>query len=68
MCLSQRVYKKREFILSLGRNDIADLTGLSPESVIRIFKEFKNEGLIDVKEKLIKILDYEGLERISMVG
>lgn len=68
LCLSQRVYKRRDFCLALGRNDLADLTGLSPESVIRIFKEFKDEGLIAVKGKHISILKYEGLERISVVG
>lgn len=68
LCLSQKVFKSRQFTLILTRNDLADLTGLSAESVIRIFREFKNEGLINVQGKELKITDYEGLERVSSYG
>ncbi len=68
LCLSQRVYKKKKFVLALSRNDLADLTGLSSESVTRIFKEFKEEGLIIVSGKTIEINDFNGLERISSFG
>ncbi|MBN2175813.1 MAG: Crp/Fnr family transcriptional regulator [Bacteroidales bacterium] len=68
LCLSQGVYKSAQFNLALSRNDLADLTGLSPESVIRIFKEFKEEKLIDVHGKTINIIDFSVLERISLYG
>lgn len=68
LCLSQRVFKTNKFTLVLSRNDLADLTGLSPESVIRIFKEFKEENLISVKGKMIEIIDPKALERISSYG
>lgn len=68
LCLSQRIYKADQFNLALSRNDLADLTGLSPESVIRIFKEFKEEKLIEVKGKSIEILNIESLQRISAFG
>jgi len=68
LCLAQRVYKKSEFALALSRNDLADLTGLAPESVIRIFKEFKDEKLIAVKGKSFEILDFDKLESISAHG
>lgn len=68
LCLSQRVYKNKKFLLALSRNDLADLTGLSPESVIRILKEFKDEKLIESKGKFLEILKYETLEKISLYG
>lgn len=68
LCLSQRVYKSKKFVLALSRNDLADLTGLSAESVTRIFKEFKEEDLIAVRGKTIEINDFGGLERISSYG
>lgn len=68
LCLSQRIYKADQFSLSLSRNDLADLTGLSPESVIRILKEFKEENLIEVKGKSIEILNFSSLKKISSVG
>lgn len=68
ICLSERIYKTDQFNLALSRNDLADLTSLSPESVIRILKEFKEEKLIDVKGKSIEILNFETLQKISAFG
>lgn len=68
ICLSQNVYKSANFNLAVSRNDLADLTGLSAESVIRIFKEFKEEKLIDVSGKTFKILNIEKLYKISTFG
>ncbi|MBN1649687.1 MAG: Crp/Fnr family transcriptional regulator [Bacteroidales bacterium] len=68
LCLSENVFKTREFKLNISRNDLADLTGLSSESVIKIFKELKSEKIIDVDGKNIKVLDFERLEQISHYG
>ncbi|MCB0806871.1 MAG: Crp/Fnr family transcriptional regulator [Bacteroidales bacterium] len=68
LCLSQHVFKSDHFMLVLSRNDLADLTGLSPESVIRIFKEFREENLIEVKGKSITVLNTGALEKISAYG
>lgn len=68
LCLSQRVFKSRKFELAISRNDLADLTGLSPESVIRLFKEFKESKLISETGKTLEILDFEKLEKVSSLG
>lgn len=68
LCLSENVFKTREFKLNISRNDLADLTGLSSESVIKIFKELKSEKIIDVDGKHIKVLDYDRLQHISNYG
>ncbi len=68
LCLSNRVFKASDFCLPITRNDLADLTGLSIESVMRIMREFKEEGLIETKGKNVKILQIEALERISKFG
>mgnify|MGYP000861570137 FL=1 len=68
LCLANRVYKSPQFELAISRNDLADLTGLASESVIRIFKEFKDENLISIDGKMIHILDPEGLEKISSIA
>lgn len=68
LCLAENVFRTGEFKLNISRNDLADLTGLSAESVIRIFKEFKEERLIDVNGKMIKVLDFEKLKEISLYG
>ena len=68
LCLSDRIFKSLEFELPLSRGDLADLTGMSTESVIRLMKEFKDDKLIAVSGKNIKILDEERMRKISMVG
>lgn len=68
LCLSQRIFKSKAFHLPLSRNDLAELTGMSTESVIRIFKDFKDNGLISVQNKTIELLDTAKLEMISERG
>lgn len=68
LCLSQRIFKSDDFELPLSRNDLAELTGMSTESVIRIMKDFKDEGYIAVSGKNVSILDVAKLQRISEIG
>jgi len=68
LCLSNRIFKSTSFELPLSRADLGDLTGMSTESVIRMMKEFKDDGLIGMHCKRIELLDIERLERISDFG
>jgi len=68
LCLSNRIFKSKSFELPLSRADLGDLTGMSTESVIRMMKEFKDDGLIDMHCKSIELLDVARLERISEFG
>jgi len=68
LCLATRIFKSRKFDLPLSRADLGDLTGMSTESVIRMMKEFKDDGLIDMQCKSIELLDIARLERISELG
>ncbi len=68
LCLSNRIFKSKSFDLPLSRADLGDLTGMSTESVIRMMKEFKDDGLIEMNCKKIELLDIGRLERISEFG
>lgn len=68
LCLSNRIFKSLSFELPLSRADLGDLTGMSTESVIRMMKEFKDDGLIDMHCKNVELLDVIRLERISEFG
>ena len=68
LCLANRIFKTTEFNLPLTRNDLAELTGMSAESVSRIIKDFKDDNLIKVSGKTIEIIDYERLNSISEKG
>ena len=66
--LSGEVYKSESFELKLSRKDIADFTGMSTESAIRILKEFHNDRIIDLDGKKLKINSFQILEKLSEIG
>lgn len=68
LCLSERIFKKKEFELPLSRKDLAELSGMSSETVIRILKKFNEEGLISINGKHFVVHDYERLQQISDKG
>ena len=68
ICLAIRIYKSDSFELLLSRKELAELSGLSTESVIRIIKKFKDDNLITVDGKRITIINEEKLQNISNYG
>lgn len=68
LCLSERVFMINDFDLPLSRKDLAELSGLSSETVIRILKVFDKENLIRVTNKHFEILNYDELKKISVSG
>ncbi len=68
LCLADRIFKKQEFELQLTRKDLAELSNMSTENVIRMLKKFKDEKLIKIKGKKFKILNYSKLKKISELG
>jgi CRP-like cAMP-binding protein len=53
ICLSDRIFKKSEFELPLTRKELAELTGMSSETVIRALKKFQDDGIIRTYGKCI---------------
>jgi CRP/FNR family transcriptional regulator len=68
LCLANRIFNTIEFDLPLTRGELAELTNMSTESVVRVLKDFNDEGLIDMSGKSFKIINYEMLSKISEVG
>lgn len=68
LCLSHKIYKSLDFELCMSRKDLAELTGMSTESAIRILKDFKDDYLIDVTGKRLRILELDKIKRISATG
>lgn len=48
--------------------ELAELTGLSSETVIRALKKFQSDGIIRTSGKCIEVTDYERLKQISERG
>ena len=51
--------------LNFSREDLANMVGTSTESLIRTLSELKNEKIIEITGRDIKILNVQGLERIK---
>ena len=52
----------------LTRKDIADFACISMESIVRLLTELKNEGIIEISGKKIRILQLSLLKEISRKG
>ena len=68
LCLSDRVFRQSRFELPLSRKELAELSGMSAETVIRMLKKFNEDELIEMKGKSFKVLDKERLKKISDAG
>jgi CRP/FNR family transcriptional regulator len=68
LCLSEKIFREDEFHLPLSRKDIAELAGMSSETVVRMLKKFSDDALIKMNGKKIEVLNVEKLHRISETG
>jgi len=66
--ISDNIYHDNKFKLSLSRKDLAEYTGMSVISVVRILKDFNNDEIIKSTGKTIEIIDMSRLKRISEAG
>jgi len=68
LCLAGNIFKNEKFDLSLSRKELAELSGMSTESVIRTLKNFQDDGLIKINGKTFEVIDPDGLMRICQLG
>ena len=62
--LQARGFSKSELILRMTREEIGSYLGMKLETVSRTFSKFADEGIIEVKQRLIQIQDAEALQRL----
>jgi len=60
----RRGYSASDFHLRMTREELGSYLGLKLETVSRLFSRFQEDGLIDVQQKHVRIVDTAGLERI----
>lgn len=68
ICLSEKIFKSESFRFSFTRQELGELAKMSPESVIRMLKKFKDDGIIEMNGKNLLINDFDSLRRISDFG
>ena len=57
-----------EIFQLLSRKDMADFAGISTESAVKLLKSFEKDGLIELHEKDIVVVDQSGLIELSKKG
>jgi CRP/FNR family transcriptional regulator len=59
-----RGYSPSDFHLRMTREELGSYLGLKLETVSRLFSRFHDDGLIEVQQKHVRILDAEGLTKL----
>lgn len=62
--LHVRGFSQSEFLLRMTREEIGSYLGLKLETVSRTFSKFSEEGIIEVKQRYVRILQPEALKKI----
>jgi len=64
---ADNVYKSSKFEIELSRNELAELTNMAVENIVRVLKEFDSLNYISLKGKNIEITDYNKLKEIASI-
>jgi CRP-like cAMP-binding protein len=65
---SRIIYENNEFEIPFTRQELADLIGISRESASRVLLKLKEDGILSIDERLVKINDLDLLHQISRNG
>ena len=63
--LRQRGYSGSEFLVRMTREDIGSYLGMTLETVSRLFSRFRVQGVLEVRQRQVRLLDLEGLRRLA---
>ena len=63
----RRGYSASDFHLRMTREELGSYLGLKLETVSRLFSQFQKDGLIEVNQKHVRIVDIAGLARILAI-
>jgi CRP/FNR family transcriptional regulator len=62
--LQARGFSPSSLILRMTREEIGSYLGLKLETVSRTFSKFQDEGLLEVKQRQIRIINQAGLQQL----
>ena len=65
---SEQIFQNNEFDFPLKRKELAQLAGTSKESFIRTLNEFKNDKIIDMQGRKVKINSINLVKKLSEIG
>lgn len=62
------VFDAYKFRLTLTRNDLGELAGITGENAVRVLGDFRNEGIIRLQGKELELILPDMLRKISAAG
>jgi CRP/FNR family transcriptional regulator len=65
---SKHIYNSEEFEFPITRTELAELAGTTKESFIRTLTEFRNDKIIEIDGKKIKIKSIDIVKTLSRLG
>lgn len=65
---SEQIYHSDSFEFPVTRTELAELAGTTKESFIRTLTEFKNDKIIKIENKYIKIISFDIIRTLSRIG
>ncbi|MFP4620527.1 MAG: Crp/Fnr family transcriptional regulator [Bacteroidales bacterium] len=68
MYFSENIYGTHNFSFPLTRTELAELAGTTKESLIRTLTEFKNDKIIELEGKEVRIKSYDIIKTLSRLG
>jgi CRP/FNR family transcriptional regulator len=66
--LKNEIYKNPRFITDLSRQELAEMSNMTKESLVRILQQFKESEIIRTQASEIEILNESSLQHISTNG
>lgn len=66
--LKNEIYKTGKFSTTLSRQELADMSNMTKESLVRILQQFKESNIIKTQASEIEITDEASLTHISING
>jgi CRP/FNR family transcriptional regulator len=63
--LALRGYSANEFNLKMSREDIGSYLGVQLETISRLFSRFAETGMIQIKQRHVKLIDTAALEQLA---
>jgi CRP-like cAMP-binding protein/CheY-like chemotaxis protein len=61
---AEKINRKPNDPIKISRNDLASVAGVASETFIRTLSKFKNDGLIEIEGRNIKVLNLDKLKQI----
>jgi len=65
---ANKIYNNNTFTLPLNRQELADLVSTTKETVSRTLTEFKNDRLIEIDDRNVKLTSVDLLNMLSRMG